>query len=65
MKNPNVKYFQIPSKSQTLNPKMGIQIKNDAKLVILGFWICLVVLVYIGNWDFRKLNKCGGDEGGN
>ena len=53
MKNPNFKYYQIPSKSQLPNPKqVKIKQKVGAKLVVLGFGICLVVLVCIGMyWD--------------
>ena len=53
MKNPNVKYYQIQNKPQFPNPKEGkIKQKRSAKLVVLGFGICLVVLVYIGVLDF-------------
>ncbi len=48
--NPNVKYYQIPGKSQLPNPKNWI---------VLGFGICLVVLVCIWIWD---LQEEGGDK---
>ena len=50
MKKPNVKYYQIPSKSQLPNPK---------NLVVFRFCISrlarLVVLVCIGILDFTGL----------
>jgi hypothetical protein len=56
MKTSNVKYYQIPSKSQLSNPKKGrIKQQESVNLVVLGFGICLVVLACIGVLDFLEL----------
>jgi len=44
-RNPNVKYYKIPGKSQLPNPK---------SLVVLGFGVYLVVLVVL---EFRIFDK--------
>ncbi len=61
MKNPRIKYHQIKTLERNFFAKqnsVAFLVKFFAKqkslLVVLGFWICLVVLVYIVFWDFLR-----------
>lgn len=58
MENPNVKYYQIPSKSQSPNPKnlaIGIYL-------ISGFTQRLVVLVLFGFGIFLDIGGTNGER---
>jgi hypothetical protein len=59
--NPNAyrRNFKNPinTKSQkfgSIGSYLDLETLASARLVVLEFWICLVVLVHIGIWDFLR-----------